>query len=45
MHRKIIKIFSENVYTRENLKRNANMYTHVIEDASEQNVTEKLIII
>lgn len=44
MHRKIIKIFSENVYTRENLKRNANMYkcTHVIEDASKQNVTEKI---
>lgn len=42
MYRKIIKIFSETVYTGENLKRNANMYTftYVIDDMSEQNVSE-----
>lgn len=42
MYRKVIKIFSENLYTPENVKRNANMYTctRVIQDASEQNAIE-----
>lgn len=42
MYRKIIKIFSGNLHTRENVKRNANMYTctRVNQDASEQNVNE-----